>query len=172
MKKLLIILLLFVGSCSSLSYFVLYKGEVGKSDSELEKVAEKGKIIINALEEYKKDNGGYPIKLSSLYPRHISPGIDLVYDFSYVRGDQVKGGIFTDEEIDEWGGYKLGISNMLKQWVFSPFGRSWYSFVYYPSKRYPERKWEKPKKRVKNWILKKTLRRYRSKENPVVGPGV
>ncbi|MCP4253049.1 MAG: hypothetical protein GY775_06515 [Candidatus Scalindua sp.] len=167
----MIILVLFVGSCSSLSYFFLYRGEVGKSNRELEKTAEKGRIIIDALEEYKIDNSEYPIELSSLYPKYISPDIDLVYEFSYAREDKMRGGRFTDEEIDDWGGYELGISN-IKQWVFSPFGRTWYTFVYYPSELYPERKWEKPKKRVKDWALILLYRRYQSKENPIVGPGV
>jgi hypothetical protein len=171
MKKLLIILLLFMASCSAISYCVFYRGEVRKSNRELEKVAEKGKIIIDALEKFRKDNGDYPLKLSSLYPQYINNDVNLVYDFKYLRGDQARGGIFTNEEINEWGGYELGISN-IKQWVFSPFGRSWYVFVYNPSKLYPERKWIKPVKRVKDWALLITLRRYGSKENPIVGPGV
>ncbi len=170
MKKVLIILLLLVGSCSSLSYFYLYRGEVGKSNRELEKVAEKGKIIIDALEKYKKDNGEYPLKLDFLYPKYISHDVNHVYDFSYLRGDdQTKGGYYTNEEIDEWGGYVL--TNLdIKQWVIG--SRSWYRFEYHPSRKYPERKWEKQKKRVKDWALILGLRRYGSKENPIVGPGV
>jgi hypothetical protein len=142
---------------------------VGKSNRELEKVVEKGNIIVNALEEYKKDNGEYPIKLSSLYPKYISPDIDLVYDFSYVRGEEAKGGYYTNEEIEEWGGYVL-TKLKIKQWVLS--SRRWYLFEYHPSKKYPERKWEKPNKRVKDWALILSLRRYGSKVNPIVGPGV
>jgi hypothetical protein len=59
---------------------------------------------------------------------------------------------------------------MLKAWRFGPVGNSHLSFVYRPSKLYPERKWEKAVKRVKDWAL---IIRYRSRGgNPIVGPGV
>lgn len=162
--------LLFITSCSVTSYIVFYRGEVGKSKRELEKVAEKGKIIIEALEAFKKDKGEYPLKLKTLYPKYINYDVKLIYDFVYVRGDQARRGHFTNEEIDAWGGYELLVFD-IKQWVF-PFDRILYFFVYYPSKLYPERKWEKPIERVKDWALIISYRRYRSKENPIVGPGV
>ncbi len=171
MKKILIISLIFIASCSTLSYCVFYRGEVGKSNRELEKVAKKGKIIIDALEEFKKDTDEYPLQLTSLYPKYINYDVKLVYDYFYIRGDQARGRLSTSEEIDEWGGYKLELSNKIKQWV-APFDRSSYVFAYHPSKLYPERKWVKPVKRVNDWALIVRYRRYGSKENPIVGPGV
>ena len=163
------ILMLCIASSLFLPSCLFSAGDVGKGRKELEKVAEKGNIIIGALEAYKKDSGEYPIKLSSLYPKYISHNTDLVYEFSYAREDQVRGGLFTDEEINDWGGYQLANLD-IKQSVFS--SRTWYAFVYRPSKLYPERKWIKPKKRVKDWALIVIYRRYGSKENPIVGPGV
>lgn len=60
----------------------------------------------------------------------------------------------------------------MKEWV-SISERSYYSFVYYPSKKYSERRWTRPKKRVKDWALIDNLRPYStSKENPIVGPSL
>ncbi len=168
MKSIGIIRLLCIASCSFL-FLTSCAGSVGKGRKELEKVVEKGEIIIDALEEYKKDSGEYPIELSSLYPKYISHDIELVYDFSYAREDQLRGGYFTDEEIDGCGGYQLVFLD-IKQWVLS--SRTWYALVYRQSKLYPERKWTKPKKRIKDWALIVIYRRYGSKENPIVGPGV
>ena len=60
---------------------------------------------------------------------------------------------------------------MLKEWRV-PLGRSYSIFVYYPSKLYPERQWMRPIKRVNDWALIVRYRRYGSKKNPIVGPGV
>ncbi|MCP5006009.1 MAG: hypothetical protein GY941_19030 [Planctomycetes bacterium] len=136
----------------------------------MEKVIEKGKIIIDALEIYKNKNREYPKDLESLYPDYLSNEVNLIYEFSYYHVDHFKERPSIKEEIDSWGGYKLVLSNTLKAWRFGPVSNSYFSFVYYPSKLYPERKWEKPVKRVKDWAL---IIRYRSRGgNPIVGPGV
>lgn len=171
MKTLIIIILLTIASCSAISYRFFYSGEIGKSDKELEKVTEKGTLIVDALEEFKKNNGAYPIKLDLMYPKYISKDVNLVYKFHYLCGDQAREGLFTSEEVDAWGGYKLVLSNAIKEWSV-PLGRSYSIFVYYPSKLYPERKWTKPIKRVNDWALIVRYRRYRSKGNPIIGPGV
>ena len=166
--------IIFITTFVILCYIYLYNGEIGKSDRELVMVAGKGQIVIDALEEYKKDKGEYPVELTSLYPVYISNDVDLRYRFTYTHGDRVMSGNYTKDEIKEWGGYELELLNSIKEWGFpiSITPRSFYSFIYRPSKLYPERKWIKPKKRVKDWALIIRYRRYHSSVNPIVGPGV
>jgi hypothetical protein len=167
LKRLLKISLIIIVSYLVVFFGVFHRGEVGKSNKELEKVVEKGKIITAALEVFKKNNGEYPLELDSLYPKYINYDVNLVYDFYYIRGGLAKA--YTKEEVDGWGGYELGVQNIKQRGLSF---RHKYFFVYRPSKLYPERKWVKPKKRVKDWALIIKYRRYKSKENPIIGPGV
>ena len=99
MKTLIIIILLVIASCSAISYRFFYSGEIRKSDKELEKVVEKGQIIIDTLEEFKKDKGEYPVKLDLMYPKYINKDVNLVYEFLYLRGDQARGGFLQMKKL-------------------------------------------------------------------------
>jgi hypothetical protein len=85
MKTFIIILLLLIASCSAISYHFFYSGEIGKSDKELEKVVEKGKIIIDALEDFKKSNGEYPEDLDSIQSILIMMSISYMNFYIFVE---------------------------------------------------------------------------------------
>ena len=141
---------------------------VSKNTETLECVAKNGQILINAIEQYKTENGEYPEEHDLLFPKYIKSKELLLYDFKYNRSD--KSTNYPESETKSWGGYEITLFD-LNQWV-TLGGRDWHMFVYRPSEYYPERKWEKPKKRVGNWAHIVTYRRYGDKTNPVTGPGV
>lgn len=104
------------------------------------RAAQRGQVLIDAIEKYKADKGLYPNTLPELAPTYISQipetGMCGYRSFEYQRIEQVFG--------DATGGYELKIDTSL-----GPL--NWDVFIYWPNQQYPERTYGGHIEQIGSW---------------------
>ncbi len=149
-------------------------GSIGQDDTSLNEVSMTFQRVIDKLEEFKIRTGSYPSSnemSSGVFWSEITRNEDwYVYQGIEFGYHAYEGSVSrSEEERSRWGGYELSIYDIREFVTMLDVFDTAIKYVYRPTQYYPERKYEKPKKRVGNWAL---VRLYRNssedRSNPVV----
>ena len=135
------------------------------SKAELTEYAESGNQIILALRSYHEKEGCYPEQLEELIPDYLKklPLAGKKYEepFLYFR-------ISDDSPKKDMYYHGFSLSLFADNWRMLLTPRSGKILAYYPSEKYPLRKWEKPKKLIGNWAYVVSYRSYGDPTNPLI----
>lgn len=135
------------------------------SRAELTEYTENGNKIVQALKAFHEKEKRYPDKLEELVPVYLKQiplaGEKYEEPFLYFRISD------EDPKIDSYyHGFSLSLFADNWRMILTP--RSAKVLVYYPSEKYPLRKWIKPKKLIGKWAYVVSYRRYGDLTNPVI----
>ncbi len=142
------------------------------TDKEIFDITARGNLIVDALSKFYKANRTYPEKIEELLPDYLTTLPKTGFE---VEGNEYSSFNYRKSKFDTAADDKYRYGFQLRVFInnWTVLGnRSSKSLTYRPSQLYPERKWEKPIKRIGDWAIIESYRRYGDKENPITGKGV